>query len=126
MKWSELFDKWSLSGLKVKAAFVEMDFMPNDVDKNAAWEMYVEMQTRVITQELGNEDGDESTALTSINQEIRPFTAKWHRLSMSKAFEDPQQCKLFRKELKELQSILVGYAKTLEEMVGIEGLHKKS
>jgi len=151
MKWSELFDKWSLSGLKVKAGFVEMDFMPNDVDKNVAWEMYVEMQTRITTQELGDEEGDEEAALKSIyslfqltrevlkkygrhapdfsrialfiiNEEIRPFTAKWHKLSIDGKLNDLEQCKLFREELKDLQVILKAYASILEDMAGVEGL----
>jgi hypothetical protein len=151
MKWSELFDKWSLSGLKVKAAFVEMDFMPNDVDKNAAWEMYVEMQTRITTQELSEEEGDESAALKSIyslfqltrdilkkygrhspdfsrialfviNEEIRPFTAKWHKLFIDGRLNDLEQSKLFREELKDLQVILRAYASILEDMAGVEGL----
>ena len=151
MKWSELFDKWSLSGLKVKAAFVEMDFMPNDVDKNAAWEMYVEMKTRVTTQELNDEDGNEVAALDSIyklfqltrdvlkqygrhspdfsrialfilNEEIRPFTAKWHKLSIEGKLKDTKERKIFRKELKRLQSTLKAYASILEDMAGVEGL----
>ncbi len=154
MKWSELFDKWSLSGLKAKAGFVEMDFMPNVVDKNAAWEMYVEMQTRVMTQELDDDVGDEGTALQSIytlfeltrdvlkkygrhapdfsrialfiiNEKIRPFTAKWHKLSIDDAFKDENQCKKFRKELKELQIVLIAYASILGDMAGVEGLSIK-
>ena len=151
MKWSELFDKWSLSGLKVKAGFVEMDFMPNDVDKNAAWEMYVEMQTRITTQELADEEGDEVTALQSIyalfqltrdvlkkygrhapdfsrialfiiNEEIRPFTGKWHKLSIDGKLNDTEQRKMFRKELKDLQVILRAYSSILEDMAEVKGL----
>ncbi|BAF73053.1 hypothetical protein [Sulfurovum sp. NBC37-1] len=151
MKWSELFDKWSLSGLKAKAGFIEMDFMPNDVDKNAAWEMYVEMQTRITTQELGDEEGDEVTALQSIytlfqltrdllkkygrhapdfsrialfiiNEEVRPFTGKWHKLSADGKLNDAEQRKMFRKELKDLQVILGAYSSILEDMAGVKGL----
>jgi len=154
MKWSELFDKWSLSGLKAKAGFIEMDFMPNDVDKNAAWEMYVEMQTRITTQELGDEEGDEVVALQSIytlfqhtrdvlkkygrhapdfsrialfiiNIKIRPFTARWHKLSVTGELKDKKQRKIFRKELQELQVILNAYASILGDMTGVEGLSIK-
>ena len=152
MKWSEMLDKWSLSGLKVKVAFLEMDFSPNDVDKNASWEMYVEMQTRIITQDLNENEGDETSALESIaklfqltrdvlkkygrhspdfsrialfilNEEVRPFTAKWHKLSLSGALNDKEQCKKFREELKELQVILKGYNSILADMAGVENLH---
>jgi len=152
MKWSEMLDKWSLSGLKVKVAFLEMDFSPNDVDKNASWEMYVEMQTRITTQDLDENEGDETSALESIaklfqltrdvlkkygrhspdfsrialfilNEEVRPFTAKWHKLSLSGALNDKEQCKKFREELKELQVILKGYNSILADMAGVENLH---
>jgi hypothetical protein len=113
--------------------------------------MYVEMQTRITTQELSEEEGDEAAALKSIyslfqltrdvlkkyrrhspdfsrialfiiNEEIRPFTAKWHKLSIDGKLNDLEQCKLFREELKDLQVILKAYASILEDMAGVEGL----
>jgi len=152
MKWSELLDKWSLSSLKVNVGFAEIEFRPNDIDKDASWEMYVEMQTRIITQELADDSGDEKTALDSLakmfeltravlkkygrhspefsrialfilNDQIRPFTAKWHRLSLGSAFDDPKQCNIFRDELKDLQKIIRGYASILAEMSGMDEMH---
>ena len=151
MKWNELLDKWSLTGLKVNAGFLKMEFQPNDVDKNAAWEMYIELLTRITTQALADKDGDEQTALTSIynlfditrdiiknngrhctefskiaiiilNQKIRPFTAKWHKLSLDGAFEDKELCSQFRDELKVLQQVLNRYSGILADMVGVEDL----
>ena len=152
MKWKEWLDEWSMSSLKVTAGFLEMEFKPNDVDKNAAWEMYIELLTRITTQSLADEHGDEKTALESIynlfpltrevikkngrhcieftriaivilNQKIRPFTAKWHKLSLESAFDDDTQCKIFREELKELQKTLQIYNLLLANMAGIEDLH---
>ena len=152
MKWQEWLDEWSLSSLKFTAGFLEVQFKPNDVDKNAAWEMYIELLIRITTQPLADRYGDEKTALKSIhklfpltrdiikkngrhcieftriaivilNQKIRPFTAKWHELSLNGAFDDEKQCNKFREELKELQRILQIYNLLLAKMAGIEDLH---
>ena len=151
MKLKEWLDQWSMTSLKINAHFLEMKWEPNDHDKDAAWELYIEMLTRIATQHLEPEHGDEETALTSIfnlfsitreiirrkgrhceeftkiaivvlNQVIRPFTAKWHRLSMQDAFENAEQCQAFRTELAELQVVLRTYTQMLSGMAGVEDL----
>lgn len=151
MKYKELFDKWGLTSLRVNLNFVEMEFAPTDDDREAAWEMYVEMITRIVTQPLESSHGDEKAALSSIfslfpstreilrargrkaqgftkiavvvlNQLVRPFTAKWHKLSLQGAFEDPAQCKLFRRELAELQESLRNYAALLADLAEVEDI----
>ena len=151
MKWKEWLDEWSMSSLKIKTGFLDMEFEPNDVDKNAAWDMYIELLTRITTQPLTDSHGDEETALNSIyslfpitreiiknngrncieftkiaivvlNQKIRPFTAKWHKLSLEGAFENKTQCKIFREELKNLQHTLNIYAIMLADMANVEDL----
>lgn len=151
MKWVEWLCKWNMSSLKITAPYLEMEFIPQEKDKDASWELYTELLTRVTTQNLLPEHGDEETALKSIhnifdltrniiksngrgcmeftkiaivvlNQVIRPFTAKWHRLCLNNAFEDPQKCNEFREELEELQSILRRYTKMLADMAGVEDL----
>ncbi len=126
-----------------------MEWQPQDEDKNAAWELYIELLTRITTQPLDDSHGDEETALKSIysifpltrevikingrhcieftkiaivvlNQVIRPFTAKWHRLSVQKAFLNSESCQEFRQELTELQSVLNIYTKMLGDMAGVE------
>ena len=128
-----------------------MEWKPKDEDKDAAWELYIELLTRITTQPLPQEHGDESTALESIhsifnltrevikrrgrlcieftkiaivilNQKIRPFTAKWHKMMISKAFDDPKKCTEFRTELEELQEVLRIYTKMLADMSGVEDL----
>jgi hypothetical protein len=149
MKWSQWLEEWGMSGLKIKLYFLEMEFKPNDVDRDAAWEMYVELLTRITTQAMPAEHGDEQTALESVhslfettrdvikkhtrhclqftkiavvvlNQIIRPFTAKWHKLSLAGAFNDPAQCAEFRKELEQLQAQLKKYTAMLGSMAGVE------
>ena len=110
---------------------MEISFEP--ADKDAAWELYIEMLTRIVTQPLPSEVGDEKTALDSVyslfgitreilrrrgngtikfsmvaipvlNQVVRPFTAKWHKESLAGAFDRKSKRKEFRRELEILQS----------------------
>ena len=151
MKWQEWLEKWSMTSLKIKAPFLEADWQPKDEDKDAAWELYVELLTRIATQPLPKEHGVEATALESVyklfditreiikqhgrlcieftkiaivvlNQRIRPFTAKWHKLMSEGAFDDEDKRKKFRLELEELQSVLQTYTKMLSDMAGVEDL----
>lgn len=151
MKLKDLFENWGLEKLKVKLPILEMDWAPNDPDKNAAWELYIELLTRITTQRLPEEHGDEKTALDSVhslfkttrevlkrngrgcvqftriaiivlNQVVRPFTAKWHGLSLEGVFDDKGKCKTFRLELIELQNDLFNYTKMLSAMADVEDL----
>jgi len=151
MKWKEWLENWSMTSLKIKTPFLDMDWNPKDADKDAAWELYTELLTRITTQELPIEHGDEQTALESIfkifgltreiikhhgrdcieftkiavvvlNQIIRPFTAKWHRVSVAKAFEEEKVREEFREELAKLQTTLRIYTKMLSDMAGVEDL----
>jgi hypothetical protein len=151
MKWKQWIEKWGLTGLSINAGFLGLEWQPQDADRAAAWELYIELLTRITTQDLAPDDGDEQTALASIhslfpisretikrhgrfateftkiaivvlNQLVRPFTAKWHRLSLQKAFEDPARCAEFRQELATLQSKLRIYTKMLSDMAGVEDL----
>lgn len=149
MKWSKWIEQWDMTSLKIKTPFLDMEWKPQDEDKAAAWELYIELLTRITTQPLDDTHGDEEAALKSIfaifpltrevikkngrhcieftkitiivlNQIIRPFTAKWHRLSMQGAFSDENKCKEFRSELSQLQSTLNVYTKMLGDMAGVE------
>jgi len=151
MKLREWLSKWKLTSLKVNAKFLEMEFSLQDDDKKAAWDMYIELLTRITTQRLPMESGDEKTALDSVyslfpttrsilkergrdcqefskiaiivlNQIIRPFTAKWHRQSEQGAFSNPERCNEFRTELEQLQNELMKYSQMLADMAGVEDL----
>lgn len=148
MKWSKWLENWDMTSLKVKTSFLEMDFLPKEADKDAAWELYIELLTRITTQSLEDMHGDEKTALTSVynifeltreviknhkrdcieftkiaiiilNQKIRPFTAKWHRISIVEGFNE-ENCKEFRSELSTLQKVLLKYTQMLGDMAGVE------
>jgi hypothetical protein len=151
MKRRDFLEKWGLSSLKLNLGFLESEFSPQDPDRAAAWDLYVELLTRVATQSLCPEEGDEKTALDSVysifeetreilrhhgsgcgefaklaipvlNQILRPFTAKWHRLSLAGAFQDQDRCWDFRKDLAVLQAHLRDYTRALAAMANVEDL----
>ena len=151
MNFRQWLSKWNLDSIKINARYLEAELTFSNDDKKAAWEMYVELLTRITTQYLAPNDGDEKTALTSIyslfgitrqilrsygpkaqefakvaivvlNQVIRPFTASWHKKSLTGAFEDPELCKKFREELSELQANLRNYTKLLSDIAEVEDL----
>jgi len=151
MKRRDFLEQWGLSSLKIKLGFLEGEFTPHDADRAAAWELYIELLTRVATQNLLPEDGDEKTALESLdsifpltreilrrqgsgcgefaklaipvlNQIIRPFTARWHRLSLGGALQSSDRCREFRAELAALQPRLRDYTRALAAMADVEDL----
>jgi hypothetical protein len=151
VKWKEWLDKWSMTGLSISTGFLNTEWEPKDRDRDAAWELYVELLTRITTQYLQPDHGDEKTALDSIhalfgltretlkrqgrhcdefakiaivvlNQVVRPFTAKWHKESLAGAFDDSARCQEFRDELSTLQKQLSRYTKMLADMANVEDL----
>lgn len=151
MKWSKWLKKWDMTSLKIKTPILNAELRLQEADKNAAWDLYIELLTRITTQPLNNAHGDEETALKSIysifpltreviksngrhcieftkiaililNQRIRPFTAKWHKLSEQNVFNDIEKCKEFRGELSILQNDLKKYTQMLADMAGVEDL----
>ena len=151
MNLRTLFKDFHLEKIRLspKGATVEVDFRPSDRD--AAWELYIEILTRIVTQPLPAESGDEKTALESIhalfaltreilrrhgrgtiqftkvaipvlNQIVRPFTAKWHKQSLAGAFDDDDKRKEFRQELANLQEELRNYNRMLAEIASVEDL----
>ena len=147
-KWLE---NWDLTNLKINVGVLEAEWQPQEKDREAAWELYVEMLTRIVTQPLPAEYGDEKTALDSVfslfgitreilrrkgrecveftkiavivlNQIVRPFTARWHKLSLGGAFNDKKSCQAFRKELASLQAVLRNYTRALADIAQVEDL----
>lgn len=151
MKLNAWLAQFGMTNLRIKTHYLEMEWAPKDADRAAAWELYIELLTRVATQPLPVQDGDEQTALDSVyllfgltreiikrngpdcieftkiavvvlNQIIRPFTAQWHSLSLVGAFKETDQCVRFRQNLEELQSQLRIYCRMLADMAGVEDL----
>lgn len=151
MTFKDLFQRWGLTSIKLNLGFADVEFNPTDDDQTAAWDMYVELLTRITTQPLEDNTGDEEAALTSIfnlflvtrgilrekgrqannftkvaiivlNQIIRPFTAKWHKKKNEGAFLNEEECAEFRAELKQLQEQLIAYTRLLADMARVEDL----
>ena len=150
MTLKELLFKFGLKlSLSIGILNAEINFVNND--KKAAWELYIELLTRIATQVLPRRDGIEQSALSStysifsttrevlkkygvttikfskiaipmLNQKIRPFTTKWHKLAEENAFCDSKKCEEFRKELENLQKELKKYNKLLAHIAGVEDL----
>lgn len=150
MTLNELLEKWGLTSLRVKAPFLEAEWRPNDEDKTAAWELYIELITRAATQGLDPDEGDEAAALDSVhqlfpltretikrngrycitftriavvvlNQIVRPFTAKWHPRVVAGPL-DAAARDAFRAELRTLQTDLRNYTRLLADMADVEDL----
>lgn len=151
MKPAALLRKYHLDKIKINLMVGEAEISLNRADEDAAWELYVEMLTRIVTQPLPSNDGDEKTALESVyslfpttreilrrhgretihfskiaipvlNQIVRPFTAKWHRESLSSTFTNNEKREEFRRELVGLQNELRNYNRVLAEIAGVEDL----
>jgi hypothetical protein len=148
MKLKDLFKKVGLAHLKVNLQFIEAEFnLTNSADQDAAWEMYVELITRVATQDL--HQGDPKAALESLsklfaitrdilknkgrnainfakiavvilNQVVRPFTSQWH--SRIAELEDEDKLLLFKTELQQVQKAVKKYASLLANMLEIEDI----
>lgn len=147
----ELFAKYRLTSIRLNAGIVTADITLNSADKDAAWEMYVEMLTRITTQSLPEDAGDETTALESVhalfplareilrwhgrqtvqfskviipvlNQVVRPFTTKWHQRSRFEAFEDEATRREFRKDLRDLLVDMRNCNRMLAEIAEVEDL----
>ena len=52
MKLSDLFSEFRLEKVRLNLSFLEVEIAFDQVDRDAAWERYVEMLTRIVTQPL--------------------------------------------------------------------------
>ena len=143
--------RFGLEKVRLNLPVVGLEIDLTQDDQDAAWELYIEMLTRIVTQPLPAEAGDELTALESVyslfpttreilrqrgrgaiqfskvaipvlNQVVRPFTAKWHRESLAGAFDNEVKRREFREELAALQQDLRNYNRMLAEIAGVEDL----
>lgn len=114
---------------------------PSQDDRDAAGKLHGQLVSRITTQRLPYVDGEEAAALKSVyqlfgetrdifkdhpksamtdaiawyvlNTHVRPFTAKWHRLSERGAFAALDGTDIFRSELTRLQPFLVRFNELL-------------
>ena len=151
MKLKKMFKNIGLEKIQLGPKWASAEISFKTPDRDAAWELYIEMLTRIVTQPLPVEAGDEKTALDSVyslfptsreilrrrgrgaiqfskvavpvlNQVVRPFTAKWHKESLAGAFDDETKRKEFREELAVLQDELRNYNRLLAKIADVEDL----
>lgn len=151
MKIGDQFRQFHLEKVKLNLSAFQLEMSFKAIDQDAAWDLYIELLTRIVTQPLPAEAGDEKTALDSVyslfpttreilrrhgrgaiefskvaipvlNQIVRPFTAKWHKESLAGAFADPAKRQEFRADLAVLQVDLRNYNRLLADIAGVEDL----
>lgn len=108
--WMSWLDRWGLENPGIDKDRMMEFWAPQEADRALAWDIYVELMTRITTQELQDEEGNDKSALDSIyalfketrtrmhergvdcantgllitaflNEKVRDFTAKWHKKS---------------------------------------------
>lgn len=118
--------------------------LADSANQKAAWQLYIELSTRITTKDLKENEGDEKAALASVykifeetrtilkqngkdciqlaklsilvlNEVIRPFTTKWYK----KQLDTRSEIDNFRKELNELREFLKNYKEQLANIAGI-------
>ena len=145
----DLFHRAGLTKIRLGPRWASFVILFDTADRDAAWELYVEMLTRVVTQPLPLDSGDEKAALDSVyslfpttreilrkhgrgthfskvavpilNQVVRPFTTKWHGRVLSGRLKNRAR-KEFRDDLSRLLESLRKYNKMLAEIAEVEDL----
>lgn len=152
MQWRDLLAEWGVSKLQLKLGFLDMEFVPQDADRNAAWELYVELATRNSTQPLQLGLGDDGKALASLyslfqttreimkkhgpgainftrigiavlNQVLRPFLTRWHGVIDAENKPSSITQAEFRKQLELMRQDMLQYARVLAKIADVEELH---
>jgi hypothetical protein len=142
--------KNGLGECEVSVFFLKLKIKTEQPEKEAAWTLFVELATRIATQELSDDAGVERTALDSLykffinareimiqrgrlaqdfsvmtvytlNHVLRPFLAEWHKRSeKERIFDNPDGCREFRQALKQIQKELRACAFCLASAAGLD------
>jgi hypothetical protein len=115
--WKSWLEHWKLENPGISEDRLLEFWAPQEADRGLAWDLYVELMTRITTQQLGDAEGDDETALKSVytlfplsreymhrhgvrsantaalltaylNQKVRSFTAKWHKRSLDEKWKE--------------------------------------
>ncbi len=156
MKWRDLLADWGIAKLQLSTGFLDLEFAPTDSERRAAWDLYVELATRISTQTADDSEGVDAAALASLhalfgvtrgvlkqygpgahnfarvaiavlNQVLRPFLTRWHgRLDEHAALPAAERAQ-FRTELRAVQKQLTGnYVRVLAALADVESLEEPS
>jgi hypothetical protein len=148
MKWKYLLGEWGLAKLQLEGSFVDAEFAPHEADRKAAWELYIELATRISTQPLPPGQGVEATALESLhslfatareimkrygrdaqaftrigiavlNHILRPFLTRWHPQFADTTTPDEASLALFRQDLEAVRRDMLAYARVLAAIADV-------
>ncbi|MEN9444364.1 MAG: hypothetical protein RIS47_1254 [Bacteroidota bacterium] len=148
MNFFKHLSKLKIGKATIKTPFFEIDFAIGDKDKDAAWILYIEIVTRIASQQMADDEGDDKTALDSLfnifkltreliktsgrdckefskiaivilNLVLRPFLTKWHKGDDTKAHIENHHAE-FRNDLHEVQDNMRIYTSILAEMLELE------
>lgn len=152
MKWRDLLADWGVAKLQLSAGFLDLEFAPTDHERRAAWDLYVELATRISTQAIDDGEGVDAAALSSLhalfgvtrgvlkqygpgahnfarvavavlNQVLRPFLTRWHGRLDDKGQLPAAHRAAFRAELREVQKQLTGnYVHVLAALADVQAL----
>ena len=152
MQWRDVLAEWGVNKLQLKLGFLDMEFVPQDDDRNAAWELYVELATRISTQPLPSGLGADAKALVSLyslfqttrdimkrhgpgaihftrigiavlNRVLRPFLTRWHGVINAENKPSSATQDEFRKQLELVRLDMLQYARVLAKIADVEELH---
>ncbi len=114
--WRSWLNHWKVENPGIDDERMLEFWAPQEADRALAWDVYVELVTRITTQELRDDEGNDKSALDSVyqlflvtrsglhkhgvgcantgalltaylNQKVRAFTAKWHKKSVDEKWE---------------------------------------
>ena len=114
--WRSWLNHWRLENPGIDDERMLEFWAPQEADRALAWDVYVELMTRITTQELKDDEGNDKSALDSVyalfkltraglhehgvacantgalltaylNEKVRWFTAKWHKRSVDEQWE---------------------------------------
>lgn len=88
--WRSWFDRWNIGVENFDVQRLFEFWAPSDADRALAWDIYIELRTRITTQELKDEDGDDKTALTSVFELFPRSREFMHRHGFNCTI--PQRC----------------------------------
>jgi len=115
--WSAWMELWKIKDAKLVEKRGDNCWAPSDEDRALAWDIYIELHSRVSTQSLDDKQGNDLAALESIhnlfsiarermqfhgiqcantstlimlflNQYLREFMTKWHKFSIQENWKD--------------------------------------
>lgn len=129
--WSAWLNLWNVDNPGIDSERLAEFWAPSQADRALAWDVYVELMTRIAVQELKDSEGSDKSALDSVyelfglartgmrehgvecansgtlltaylNKKVRWFTAKWHKVSIDDDWKgNPRPNDDFRRELRD-------------------------